>query len=444
MISIKNQRIIDFTNKFPNFDIEQTLITFIDFIEQTCNTLPSLNTSLATQILDNLKLINNNVNLLPLNLKKDYIDDLKSALTINNTNSILPIVKEYNESFINKISLMLPEEQKNNNNYLQNIFKNLENSIVIELNKGITQQSIDTLVHNIEQKFSCILSNSGQLLNVVNDNKSQESKINEKIEIMLNKLGKNNEKGKISENILEFNLQEIYPLAEIRNVSQQPHSGDFWIVRKDKPIILVENKNHDSTVYSDDVQKFIDDINTHNMSGIMISQNSNIVYRENYEIEIYNGNIAVYINYGNYDAYKIKIAVQIIDTFKTKIQQQVIENGNNITIDKYDLEKINKQFQLWNTKKSQHLTEIKNCYETLIKSAEEMELSALDEMLEANGLLTGVKKFVCENCPRTFPTLKGRDTHQRVCEAKCEFICNICNEPAKTKKGLESHKKKKH
>jgi hypothetical protein len=49
----------------------------------------------------------------------------------------------------------------------------------------------------------------------------------------------NSKEGK---NILNFNLQAVYPTAEIRNVATTPHAGDFWIIRKDKPTIIVENK----------------------------------------------------------------------------------------------------------------------------------------------------------------------------------------------------------
>ena len=89
------------------------------------------------------------------------------------------------------------------------------------------------------------------------------------------------ERNTTSQNILNFNLQNIYPTAEIRNVATTPHSGDFWLIRKDKPVIIVENKNYETKVYTGEVQKFIDDMNEHNLCGIMISQKTKIVYRNN-------------------------------------------------------------------------------------------------------------------------------------------------------------------
>lgn len=453
-IIIKNKCIIEFCHKHPNFDLESTLISFIKLIEKT-DVVPTLDSNLALQIIDNIKLLQNQVKCMDstlaskqIDIKKEYIEDIKTMLMMNNNEKIIPIIKEYNETFFNKLSLMIPQEQQSQTIYLQTILKNIEQNVVIEMNKGITQSGIDSMINNIEQKFAHILTHSeqkiGGILSAVSENKKDESILHNKLEQMLAKLGKNTDKGKISENLINLNLQTIYPTAEIRNMSQTPHAGDFWLIRKDKPTILIENKNHDGVVYANGVQKFIDDMNTQDLCGIIISQNSTIVHRENYEIEIHNGNVAVYIHEGGYDPYKIKIAIQIIDIFKSKIEQNKIQNEGSFNIDTEILEKINREFQRFNNKKTQHILEIKCMYDTLIKSAEDMELEALDAFLEQNGLLTNVKKFLCSNCPRTFPTKKGCDTHERICCDKNEWNCEQCDHVAKTQKGLKSHILKCH
>ena len=460
---IQNKRIIEFCAKHPNFDVEKTVLSFIDFIEETYNfTVPSLDSNLASQILMNLKTLqqqvqgmDSTISIKQVELKKEYIDDIKNIIMLNNNEKIIPIMKEYNETFINKLSLIIPKEQQSQTVYLQTVLKNIEQTVIIEMNKGITQSSIDSMLGMIDQKFASILTHSEQKINnvltAVSENKQEDLKLHIKLDNMLDKLGKNTEKGKISENLLDFNLQNIYPTAEIKNVAYKPHSGDFWLIRKDKPTIIVENKNYKETVYGETVQKFIDDMNEHNLCGIMISQNSKIVHRENFEIEIHNGNVAVYIHECNYDPYKIKIAVQIIDTFKARIEKQKIENGTVFTIELETMEKINKEFQMFNNKKRQHMAEIKNMYEILTKSAEDMEFEILDEFLESHGLLTNVKKYICGKCPRPFKTQKGLDTHERQCEGTGEekvkkkgFQCKYCDVFIPTPKGLESHYLKKH
>jgi hypothetical protein len=324
------------------------------------------------------------------------------------------------------------------------------------MNKGVTKESIDSMMCLIDQKFASILTHNEQKINYVlqnlSENKQEENLIHDKLDQVLTKFGKNNEKGKLSENILDFNLQSIFPLAEIKNVAHTPHSGDFWLIRKDKHTIIIENKNHDNTVYKDDVQKFIDDMNDNNLSGILISQHSTIVHRQNFEIEIHNGNVAVYIHTCKYEAYKIKIAVQIIDTFKERIEKNKMENGTSFAIDIEMLQKLNKEYQIFNSKKKQHVTEIKNMYETLIKSAEEMEMDSLEDLLEKCGILTNVTKYVCAKCPRMFKRKKGRDTHERQCDGdkgsnveseelckKKGVQCKYCEEIIPTIKGMKTH-----
>ena len=269
-IFINNKRIAEFCKKYNNFDITQTLLSFIDFIEHNTK-MPSLDSTLAMQILDNIKSLQNQVSSIDSTLsvkqkeiKNEYIDDLKTMMMMNNNEKIIPIIKEYNEAFFNKLSIMIPKEQQQQAVQLQLILKNIEQSVVIEMNKGITQNSIDQMMISIEQKFATILTHSEQkitnVLTAVSENKKDDLILHSKLDQMLTKLGKNNEKGKVSENLLYGNLQNIYPTAEIRNMSQTPHAGDFWILRKDKPTILVENKNHDGTVYTGGVQKFIDDM----------------------------------------------------------------------------------------------------------------------------------------------------------------------------------------
>jgi len=472
-IKLNNTRIVDFCAKHPSFDVESTVLSFIDFIEETYSSaIPSLDSSLASQILSNLKTLEQKVQSLDstittkqieyLNksseMKKEYIDNVKDILILNNTEKIVPIIKEYNEAFINKLSLLfkelIPNEQQSQTSQLVSFLKNIEQNIVIEMNKGITKESIDSMLCIIDQKFASILTHSehkiSSVLSAVSENKKDDLQLHTKLDKMLDNLGKTTKKGKISENMLSFNLHVVYPTADIRNVSNTPHAGDFWILRKDKYPILVENKNKDDTVSTEDVQKFIDDMNTQDMCGIMISQKTKIVYRDNYEIEIHNGNVAVYIHECEYDPYKIKIAVQIIDVFKQKIEKQKIENGRSFTIDLEILEKINREFQVFNNKKSQHLAEIKNMFDTLTKSAEDMEFVTLDELLESHGLLSNVKKFICGKCPRIFKTAKGLETHERQCDGnnilstKKSYKCEYCDEIAKTPKGLRSHCNKKH
>ena len=61
-ILIENRRIIEFCEQYPCFDIEKTVLSFIELIENTSsNAVPSLNSTLASQIVDSLKSLQNQV-----------------------------------------------------------------------------------------------------------------------------------------------------------------------------------------------------------------------------------------------------------------------------------------------------------------------------------------------------------------------------------------------
>jgi hypothetical protein len=150
MIKIENKRIMDFCKKHPTFEPEAILLSFINFVEDNFNNvIPSLDSSLASQILDKLNKLDNKVLGIDtaLNIKqneyfnksneikKEYIDDIRNMLSLNNTEKIVPIIKEYNESFVNKLSLLfkeiIPNEQQTQTNQLSSILKNIEQTVVI-------------------------------------------------------------------------------------------------------------------------------------------------------------------------------------------------------------------------------------------------------------------------------------------------------------------------
>jgi DNA-directed RNA polymerase subunit RPC12/RpoP len=88
-------------------------------------------------------------------------------------------------------------------------------------------------------------------------------------------------------------------------------------------------------------------------------------------------------------------------------------------------------------------------YDTLLKSADEMDVVSLNELLESHGILTNVKKYVCGKCNTTFPTKRGRDTHERQCtgeqkEKKKGIQCKYCEQCTPTQKGMITHCSKVH
>jgi glutamate-5-semialdehyde dehydrogenase len=110
----------------------------------------------------------------------------------------------------------------------------------------------------------------------------------------------------------------MFPNAEVMNTSGQKASGDFIMKRIDRPSILFENKEYDYNIPKDEIAKFIRDVDSQDVNGIFISQNSGITFKQNFQIDVHKGNILVYIQNCEYSTDKIKMAVDIIDNAKTQ------------------------------------------------------------------------------------------------------------------------------
>ena len=63
---------------------------------------------------------------------------------------------------------------------------------------------------------------------------------------------------KLSENILVNILHSLYPASQIDHVGQTKETGDVILSRKDKPKILIENKDWGKNVVQEEVKKDTD------------------------------------------------------------------------------------------------------------------------------------------------------------------------------------------
>ena len=86
-----------------------------------------------------------------------------------------------------------------------------------------------------------------------------------------------------------------------------------------------------------EIDKFIRDVNEHNISGIMLSISSGIANKKNFQIDITkNNNICIYIHNMNYDVEKLRLAIDIIDNLGSKLKENkksiAIAKLNNSTI----------------------------------------------------------------------------------------------------------------
>jgi hypothetical protein len=138
------------------------------------------------------------------------------------------------------------------------------------------------------------------------------------------------------------------------------------------------------------------------------------VNKENFEINIHNRNVLLYIHNVNYDPEIIKIAIDIIDSFKSKLDE--ITLTDDYPISKDTLEEINKEYQLFVEQKLTQLKMVKEFSQKMIKNIEGLQLPSLEKMLSSRFGYISSGKFVCEKCNFVGKNPLALSVHKRSCD----------------------------
>ena len=385
-ITLKNKRVYEFYKNHPSISFETMNILVVDLLEKLMqNSQPTLDQTLASSILEEMTKVKQqlaqtetqlNQQLLSkmVEMKKDYMSDLHLVINNNTTDKVAPIVQQYNESLQDKIKILihdlLPKTQEGVSKEITSSLKELQLNIQREtsgLTKDtITKKTLEEFVSSIDNKFAKSLVSSQTFLNTMItsteqritqkvgegqqkvDNMESEIKLSQvqqkvlqsNINDLLRKFENSSAKGKISENIMEHVLHNLYPTAQVDLVGTTKETGDIMLYRDSKPTILFENKNYDKNVVQEEVKKFLRDIEMQNCCGIMCAQHYGIANKENFHIDVHNGNVLLYLHAVEYNPEKLKTAVEIIDHFKSTMED--LECGEDvIQFEKETLDTIN-------------------------------------------------------------------------------------------------------
>jgi hypothetical protein len=100
---------------------------------------------------------------------------------------------------------------------------------------------------------------------------------------------------------LENILNKINPSGNIIKNENLELFYKFMILRINKPKIIIESKNIYTNIKNDEINLFVNNCKKLNCCGIFLSQNSGIIEKENYQIDILNKtNMIIYLHYTNY------------------------------------------------------------------------------------------------------------------------------------------------
>jgi len=464
-LTISNKEVFEFYSKH-SLDFEQMNIIFCNILQQLITTTDnSYDNNIASNILKKISNLENNFSTIEQHFfkhqneltnklneyKKDYINDVKLILLSNNIEHISPLIKETNNNLIDKTTLMinelLPKNQNAISKDIDNNFKLLQSHIINETNKllssSMNQKNIDEFINNsnitmsqtintitsiitsienkIENRLNINSSKIDDLQKNMTDNHFNNVKLQQNVTEMLKKFEKGSGKGNVSENVLYNILLSLFPCAQIDYVGNEiKETGDIILIRNNKPKILIENKDHDAcNVPKHDVDKFIRDCEIQQCCGIMFSQNRGIANKENYELQINNGNILLYVHNVNFDNDKIKTAIEIVEQFKTKFDE--INADNDIcNIETSVLEEINKEFNNYTSQKHSLLKLVKDFNEKINASINDLKMPSLEQFLSKHYATSSNQgNNICKYCEKFIP--KSLSQHYRYCIDKKNF-----------------------
>ena len=465
-LTITNPRIVAFFAKHHNLDTEQTILSFVDIMEKLSDSVNNaVNNTLVENFLRNIKGINEKIETIDSSIttlrndtlsnfsqqmsdfKKEYMENLRLNLTSNVSDKIEPFVKEQMQLLLERTSTIFNETlPKNNKTLHDSIHKTISafNSDIAGdakklMENTITQDSLDHFVQSVDSKMSQALSNSQQLFATslasterrlderitsvkqsTDGHLSSTSSLANNVTSILQKMENSSAKGTLSENILLNILHSLYPTAGIDHVGQQKETGDIILTRPNKPTILVENKNWTRNVSQEEVKKFIRDIEKRKFCGVFLSQNYGIANKNNYEINIHDNNVLVYVHATNNDPEKIKIAIDIVDHFKLKIDELNADVDTDIdTIPKEKLDAINNEALFLVNARLSMIALTRDYSQKMLKNLEEIKIPTLDNYLSSR-YATSSSKFVCEYCDFIAKSKAALGAHKRHCKHKPE------------------------
>ena len=458
-ILITDETILSFYKENSNLNFVTMNHIFIDILKSLSSNLSNtINSTMNSKILSividthsNLNTIKSDIIIKLHETKKEYVEDIKTILqnnSLTNNEKINALIEKNNDSLLTKTTLIvndvIPKSQDKNYMQIENCIKGFCSSITQDTTKLLEltnkdDHHIDAVIKDIETQFSKMISTIQQpifsfiqsseertntgIQNVRDNLITQQldsNKLTTELHEFLQKYTNNSSvKGNVSETELFFLLQSIMPSDEIIKVSSDTATCDIKVNRMDinKPSILFENKDYTRSSSKDEIIKFERDLQIQKMHGIFISQKSPVALKNNFQIDIINGLIHIYIHYADYDPHKIKMAIDVIDSLDLKLKFLEKSKEDEYSIDKEDMDDILEEYRIFIVQKTQMIETIKSVTKQLIDKMEDIQLPKLKKLFMNLGNIENDNDFKCTFCISWTGKNKGSvSAHVRTCK----------------------------
>jgi hypothetical protein len=357
--------------------------------------IPSNQTEHQTQQYNILK---NEFNKIVVSIQEEH-DKLVNKLIVNDSSSINMIK--------NKVDTI--NEQQCLEKYIDDLSKIVQNIF----------PTISNNIHETENRLSNILNSQHDK---ISEYSTTQTTIFNDLNEFLNKYKKSSNKGTYGENRLCKILNSIFPSAIIENRTAQTSSGDFRLSRSGYDDILIETKNYDGNIPLSEVEKFERDCNKNNSNGLFLSQNidSGISTKDNFQIDINNGKILIYLHSVEYNPIYIRTAIDAIDKLSILYKKHGQNNGD-IIIDEKQLNIINDEYKNFITNRQIVIDTVREFETKIMQQLGVLQFPNVRQILCR--IDTSTSDNVCKICG-TYSSIKlsAMSAHKRHCKKKHNII----------------------
>jgi hypothetical protein len=427
-LTIDNKKVYDFYNTHPTISFEDTSCFIVDLLKKILkNGNTTLDVSLAEKLLGSIHMLDNKIKNIGEvfedkleDFKKSYTQELNTILNNTNDEKTLNTLKIYNESLQDKTKLLFNEMFPKNNEIISNQINN-------------TFSVFDKLINSTEARIQNSIEMKLSSINTINNT---QNIISENINNLINKFHGSSTKGMFSEVSVVEGLTRIFPYGNIDHIGNKiNNSGDIILTRKDRSPIMIENKEYEGTVSQNEIQKFIDNAIRIKYDAIMISQQSQIKNKDDFEININGDIILIYICNMEYNMDKVRTAISIIDHLKSQIAF-INKDKVSISLTKEEIDNINNEYTSLLNHKKFIIKMLNESHLKIIKEVESIKVPTMEYILMKEYGIKLSDEEECKWCGKPCKNLAGISAHLKTCNEYLKSEQYIVDE-AKKKLELE-------
>ena len=423
---VTDLRVIEFYEANPSIDFDRVNRFVVDMLH-------GLNVQGETEFAKEVRQLRESLH----DAQRSYGETLRQLVagaSAENGERVAAALAKHAEAFADRLTVLLPKTNEEAHQKLHaqialtqsTLQRDFRDVLLGNKPEGFAEfaASFDAKIAALQQPILAVLRENQEVLaakvGAVKDDmlvaKVDHERLTSSLQDFLQKQGASSQyRGATSETLVEETLSALFPTARVSRTTGFTGAGDFRLDRGPAfPVVMVENKNYGRNVENTEVQKFLRDATVQRCSGVFLSQRSGIVGKRDFEIEVDNGNVLVYVHHAQDHPAKITAAVAVIDALVGRLRNlEAAEHSDGTFLPKEVLDTVNAEVQTFLQKNNALVTSVKESAKRTIAQIEDLHLPELTKILGEKYVCPDAKAFGCDQCARTFDSKRSLNAHSK-------------------------------